>query len=138
MPVTDEQVATLHAQLAGHLDEHKRLLGELDREAAPGCNALLTAAVSVAVVKRFPKDTAPDTVIEFVAEIRSASDSTARLDARTLERVLLAAISDEDISDIDPLSRFQSRLVLLAGMIHDLRLNSSGLDEFMRQARGSR
>ena len=85
MPVTDEQVATLHAQLAGHLDEHERLLGELDREAAPGYNALVTAAFSGAVVKRFPTDAALDTVIEFVADIRSASDNTARLDARTLE-----------------------------------------------------
>jgi hypothetical protein len=71
MPVTDEQVATLHAQLAGHLDEHKRLLGELDREAARrGYNALVTAAFSVTVVKRFPKDTEPGTAIEFVADVR--------------------------------------------------------------------
>jgi len=136
MPVTDEQVATLHAQLAGRREEHRRLLGELDREAAQtGYNALVTAAFSVAVVKRFPKDTTPAMVIEFVGDIRSASDNAARQDARTLERVLLAATSDQDISDIDPRIRFQARVVLLAGMIHDLQLDPDGLDRFMREAR---
>jgi hypothetical protein len=36
MPVTDEQEATLHAQLAGRFEEHKRLLNALDRSPRDG------------------------------------------------------------------------------------------------------
>jgi hypothetical protein len=45
MPATDEQEATLHAQLAGNFDEYVRLLDSLDPAAArTGYSALVSAA----------------------------------------------------------------------------------------------
>jgi hypothetical protein len=55
MAVTDHQVATLRAQLAGNLDEHKRLRRQLDRAAdGRAYSALVTSAFYEAVKRRFP------------------------------------------------------------------------------------
>ena len=57
MTVTDEQVATLRAQVEGKLDEHKRLLAQLDPATArTGYAALIAAAFSLAVNSRFAHD----------------------------------------------------------------------------------
>jgi hypothetical protein len=134
--VTDEQEATLHAGLAGRMDDHRRLLGEIDPQAArSGYNALVAAAFSLAAVKRFPEGTAPAEVIEYVGNVRSRSERLAQLDARVAERVLLAAVSDEVIEDIDWLHTFQAQVVLLAAMVGDQQLDDEGLDRFMRRAR---
>jgi hypothetical protein len=60
MPVTDEQEATLHAQLAGNFDEYVRLLDSLDPVAArTGYSALVSAAFSLAADERFPEASRP-------------------------------------------------------------------------------
>jgi hypothetical protein len=136
MPVTDEQEATLHAQLAGRFDEHERLLNALDPVAArTGYSALVSAAFSMAVDNRFPEGTTAADVIEFVGNVRSRSERTARVDPRIAERVILAVITDEEIDDIDARTSFQIQLVLLAALIADARLDDSALDSFMDQAR---
>lgn len=56
MPVTDEQIATLRAQLRGNIVEHRRLLKQLDAdEANVGYPALIAAAFITAVQQRFIK-----------------------------------------------------------------------------------
>jgi hypothetical protein len=136
MPATDEQEAALHAALAGRFDEHERLLDEIDPQAArSGYNALVAAAFSLAAVNRFPGGGTPAEVTEYVGDVRARSQDVATMDARVAERVLLAAVSDEEIDDIGWLPAFQAQTVLLAAMIADQRLDDEGLDRFMRRAR---
>jgi len=95
------QVATLRAQLAGNLEEHKRLRRQLDRTAdGRAYSTLVTSAFVEAVDRRFTKDTTKNAVIEFVADVRSRTQGVRdALDPRVAERLLLATIGDEDIGD---------------------------------------
>jgi hypothetical protein len=137
MPVTDEHEATLRAQLAGRHEEHRRLLAALDPVAArTGYNALVTAAFALAADSRFPDGTTPADVITWVGDIRSRADSIAtRLDPHLAERLILAFLAGEEPADIDPRTRFQTRLLLLAGLIADEDPDPEGLGRFMARAR---
>ncbi|HXL93516.1 MAG TPA: hypothetical protein VN969_31680 [Streptosporangiaceae bacterium] len=136
MPVSDEQFATLSAQLAGRFDEHKRLLDELDPIAArTGYSALVSAAFSIAVDRRFAKNGDVGRVVEFVSDVRARSEATAQIDPRTAERVILAVYTDEQIDDIDPRTSFETQLVLLAALIADAGYDTPALDEFLAEAR---
>jgi hypothetical protein len=136
MPVTDEQEATLHAQLAGKSDEHVRLLDQLDPVAArAGYSTLVSAAFFLAADKRFPEGTPAAAIIEYVADVRARSDRTAKVDPVVAERVLLAVNTDEEIADIDASDSFRTQLVLLAALIADAQLDAPALDAFMLRAR---
>jgi len=136
MPVTDEQEATLHAQLAGRFEEYERLLGALDPVAADrGYNALVSAAFAISVDNRFPEGTSEADVIEFVGDVRSRGEGAARMDPRVAERVILAITSDGDIDGIVPRVGFQARLELLAALVADAQMDDAALDKFMGQAR---
>jgi len=136
MPVTDEQEATLHAQLAGRFDEHERLLDALDPGTArTGYSALVSAAFAVAADERFPEGTPAAEIIEYVGNVRSRGENIARTDPRIAERVMLAVTSDEEIDDIDPRVSFETQLVLLAALIADAHLDETGLNAFMGKAR---
>jgi hypothetical protein len=137
MPVTDEQEATLHAQLAGRFGEHERLLAALDPDAArTGYSALVTTAFALAADMRFPRGGSPADVITYVGDVRSRAESvSARLDPHAAEQVLLAYLTDEEIGDIDARTRFQTRHLLLAALIADANLDAEGLDSFMARAR---
>jgi len=138
MAVTDEQMATLRAQLAGNLEEHKRLLAQLDRDAArTGYSALLSAAFCVAVERRFAQGAGTADVIEFVGNVRSRlSEAADKIDPRTAERLILAVYTDERVPDnLDLETRFRTQLLLLAALIADERLDDAGLDAFLADAR---
>jgi hypothetical protein len=136
MPVTDEQEATLHAQLAGKPDEHLQLLDSLDPAAArTGYSALVSAAFCLAAEGRFPEGTPAAAIVDYVADVRSRSDRTAAIDPVTAERVLLAISTDEEIDDIDRRTSFQTQLVLLAALIADAHLGGQELDDFMLRSR---
>jgi hypothetical protein len=136
MPVTDEQEATLHAQLAGKLEEHKRLLDALDPVAArTGYSALVSAAFCIAATDRFPEGTPPADVIEYVGDVRSRTEGAAKIEPAIAERLLLALITDEDTDGIDHRASFQTQLLLLAALTADARPDESELDRFMARAR---
>lgn len=137
MTVTDRQVATLRAQLAGDLEEHQRLLAQFDEKSDGRPYVTLTnAAFFEAAGRRFSSDTTTDDIIEFVADVRSRTEKVrVALDPRVAERVLLAVVKDADISDIDPREARRSQRILLNALIADENLDSAGLDEFMAIAR---
>ena len=138
MAVTDEQVAALRAQLAGSLQEHKRLLAQLDRAAArTGYSALLSAAFCEAVERRFAKGATAADVMEFVGNVRSRFDELAdKIDPRTAERLILAVYTDEHVPDDLSLEiRYRIQLLLLAALIADEQLDGAGLDAFLVDAR---
>ena len=137
MPVTDDQEATLHAQLAGRFEEHKRLLDGLDPVAArTGYNALVTAAFALAADRRFPDGTTEADVITWVGDIRSRTEgAAAAINPRLAERLILAFLAVEEPADIDPRTKFQTRLLLLAGLIAEADPDPDSLARFMAQAR---
>ena len=137
MPVTDQQVATLRAQLAGNLAEHKRLLASLDNKAdGRGYSALLTAAFYNAVDSRFTRNSTLDEVTEFVADIRARSERIRdALDPRIAERVLISAFTNENLDDLDAEELTKTKMFLLAGIIGDQHLDDAGLDDFIAKAR---
>jgi hypothetical protein len=137
MPVTDQQAATLHAQLAGNLDEHKRLLAGLDNKAdGLGYSALLTAAFHNAVDLRFTRDSTLDEVTDFVADVRARSERLRdALDPRVAERVIVAAVGGDYVHDLDPAESSMMKMVLLTALVADMHLDDAGLDEFIAKAR---
>lgn len=141
MPVTDDQVATLRVLLAGHRDEHRRLLHQLDRtEANVGYSALLASGFFEAVERRFIVDgkTADNTeVINFVASIRERSDEAPDiLKPDVAERMILHALDKgASIADLDADTVVQHQLILLAALVGEARLNESELNAFMNKIR---
>lgn len=137
MPVTDDQVAALRAYLADDLDQHRQLYARLDRQAArSGYAGLLAAAFFEAVNRRFAQDGTAADIIEFVADVRSRSQALGEaIDPRTAERLIRAALTDEDLDDLDDNAKGSLYVVLLAGLIGDEQLSQDGLDEFLAEAR---
>jgi hypothetical protein len=136
MAVTDQQLAILRAMLSGNAAEHKRLLGELDRNDRVGYSALVTAAFIEAVDRRFGKDSTPAEAIEYVADVRSRLDDAAdAVDPRVGERLILKVVTGASTDDIDPKASSTAKLFLLTALVADQNLDSVGLDEFMASAR---
>lgn len=137
MPVTDEQIAPLRAQLSGRTEEHQRLFAQLSREdKQTGYRALVTSAFMIAVQRRFSRETSPAALVEFVSEMRAHSDSLAeKIDPRVAERVLRAVYTNDRLSDLDARAVWQTQLLLLAGLVSSARLDESSLDELLAEAR---
>lgn len=137
MPVTDAQVAALRAQLAGHLEEHLRMLDKLDsRPDRRAYSALVVASFCEAAERRFGRDSTPAAVVEFVADIRATSDEASRkIDPRTAERLIRAVYTDEDVSDIGADTKKELYVLLLPALAGDLQLAEDELDEFLANSR---
>lgn len=137
MPVTDDQVTALRAYLADDLDQHRQLYARLDTPAARnGYAMLLAAAFFEAVNRRFAAGGGAADVIEFVADVRSRSAALAEaVNPRAAERVIRAALTDEDIADLDDTVKGGLYVVLLAALTGDEGLSAAGLDEFLAEAR---
>lgn len=141
MPITNDQVATLRAQLAGRMDEHERRLDRLitDEDQA-GYIALVTAAFFEAVDRRFiTNDKAADDseVIEFIAYQRSAHPIAAeQLDPSVAEQMILHALGKGTISnDIDGETLLGTKILLLAALTTDADHSEDELEAFLAKAR---
>jgi hypothetical protein len=137
MPVTDEQVATLRAHLAGDNDEYLRLWAQLDRQAAKtGYMALLAAAFFEAVDRRFTKNGTTTDVIQFVSSlrVRLGCDADA-IDPTIAERLIKDALGRGSIDDLAEEEIVRTKVILLTALISDERLDDAGLDNFMATAR---
>jgi hypothetical protein len=137
MPVTDKQAATLRAELAGDFAGYERLLAGLDSKAdSRGYSALLTAAFHRAVDLRFTRDSPLDEVIEFVADVRARSEQLRdAVDPRVAERVLVAAVGGDYVSDLSAAESNKLKMILLTSLVADMHLGEAGLDEFLAKAR---
>jgi hypothetical protein len=137
MTVTDRQVATLRAQLAGQLDEHKELFRQLDWSAeGTAYTALIDAGFFKATDRRFAEGATAADVIEYVGDVRSRFDEAAEaIDPNTAERLILKVLGRGSVADLDAQAAFRARHFLLAALIADEQLDDTGLDEFLAQAR---
>lgn len=141
MPITDEQVATLHAQLAGRTEEHERRLDQLEtEEAQAGYIALVTAAFFEAVDRRFiTNDKVADRaeVIEFIAYQRSAYPIAAeQFDPTVAEQAVLHALGKGSISeDVDGETLLGVKILVLAALTAEADYSEAELDGFLAKAR---
>lgn len=141
MKITNEQVATLRAQLAGRTDEYVRRLEELDtEEAQSGYTTLITAAFFEAVDRRFVtngKVADNSEVIDFIAVKREINPAAAeQLDPSVAEQVLLHALGKGSISrDIDSDTLMGTQVLLLAALIGEADLSEEELETFLTKAR---
>lgn len=140
VPVTDEQVATLRAQLAGDTAEHQRLLAQLDRAAdAKGYTVLVSAAFFEAVDRRFAGKATASDVVEYVGDIRATSPRIAEdVDPSAAERLIKFSLgADVRVDDIDPNTRLGVQIVILGALINDEQMDDSELDAFLTEVRSS-
>jgi hypothetical protein len=137
MAVTGDQVATLRAYLSGDFDEHDRLHARLDPVAArTGYSALISAGFVLAVERRFDRDTPDAGVIAFVDRLRARStEIAASIDPRVAERLIRAVYTDEQIDDLDSEMRLTTQFLLMTALIVEDRLDQSGLEKFLAEAR---
>lgn len=137
MAVSDLQVATLRAQLAGQTAEHMSLLAQLDKiDDGAGYSALVTAAFFEAVDRRFKGRSSKADVIEYVADVRSRFDEIAKMvDPNVAERLINKVLYGESTDDVDPQASARARLYLLAALTADAELSDVELDKFLEKAR---
>jgi hypothetical protein len=137
MAVTDEQVAALRAQLADDVDEHRRLLAQLDLDSGGRAYvALIDAAFFEAAERRFGNGSTTSDVIEYVADVRSRSQRIAdTVDARTAEQLIRMVFSNSPAGQLDSKTALAAKQVLLAALIADERLDDAGLDKVLADAR---
>lgn len=140
MPVTDEQVATLRAQLKGNLAEHRRLLSELDpEEAKVGYSALIAAAFIEAAERRFLRDDRPadeSEIIEFVAKARETDDEMPDIiNPQLAESMILHLLGKGQIIDADENTKLGHQIILLATLVGEEEFTDAELETFLHGAR---
>lgn len=137
MPVTDHQVATLRALLAGDFDEHSRRRAQLDQDAdREGYSALIAAAFFLAADRRFAKNHTKADVTEFVAAARATSaDAAEQIDPRLAERMINGVFDDEDMHDVPGQTLLETQVMLLAALVSETWPDATELDAFMTDSR---
>jgi hypothetical protein len=137
MAVNDEHVAALRAQLAGHHEEHRRLLRQID--AAGGMHdymSLVAAALMGAAGRRFANASLPAAVVAWVADARSRSpEASEAIDPAAAERVILKTLGQGDISDLSGSDIRHTMRLLLPLLIADEQFDAPALDAFLATAR---
>ncbi|WP_143227382.1 hypothetical protein [Actinomadura mexicana] len=139
MPVTSDQISTLRAQLSGQVDEHRRLLRQLDPEQAKqGYAALVAAAFVVAVERRFrqgEKVAGDDEVIDFIASARERSDDSAEIiNPEVAEKMILTLLGRGSITGIDENTKLEHQIILLAALVGQAQFDRPELDAFIAEA----
>jgi hypothetical protein len=143
MPVSDRQMAALKALLSRQVDEHQRLIDEIEREEGPDArerhSALIAAGMFEAAEKRFIRNGkyAPNNeVVSYIAEVRSRNEAAAEdLNPAIAERVLLTALDQGDTDGIDADTVVMAQLLLMAALVGDEEYSEAELDEFLKQVR---
>ncbi|MES9543696.1 hypothetical protein [Actinomadura sp. NPDC000600] len=140
MPVTDEQVAALYAQLAGRPpEEHLRLFNELDQNDNVGYAALLAAGLFEAIQRRFVKDgeiADRSEIIEFVAQARAkGNESLEAINPGVAEQIILHALGKASLSGIDDQTVLGHQIVLLSALVGRANYSEAELNDFMAQIR---
>ena len=137
MTVTDQQMATLRAMLAGDSTEYTRLSAQIsDSDDGLGYSALLTGAFFEAVSRRFSRDSTKTDVVNYVAGVRARFEEIAEaVDLLVAERLIREALGEGATRDIPGKASATTKLFLVAALVRDEGFGDSGLDEFMAKAR---
>jgi len=137
-PVSADQVAALRAYLSGDQEMFQHLNRMLDRSraSARAYRALLIGVFAEAVTLRFGEQTPRTEVIDYVAELRCRNDDIAEgLDPDHAERIIMAAIADEDIDDLSGDERVRLEMILMLAFVQDAHFSGARLDSFLERSR---
>lgn len=143
MTITDNQVAALHAQLAGRFDEYRRLLSDMTKEEANvGFAALVAAGFFEAIRRRFIRDGEPASdaeVIEFVADSRGRTTNAAKIIVPDIAELIinlsLGKLPIDAKEGIDDNVSFKIKTLLLALLIADEDFSEVELEDFLVNVR---
>jgi hypothetical protein len=143
VPVSDLQMDVLKALVTLQGEKYGRLIDEMVEIEGPEVNRrhsiLLGAAMFEATEKRFFRNgkVAPKSeIISFVAEVRSRNDRAAEeLHPTLAERVLLGALGEDDIEDLDGETFIMMETMLVAVLVADEEYTEEELDAFLRLVR---
>lgn len=135
--ITDEQVATLKAFLAGDFAEYERMTRHLDEiDGWNGYPELLGAVFIDAIDRRFADGYSRADVVKLVADARSRFDKSAEvLDPGAAERLVLTVLGEGSADDVSDKVRADTQILLLGELITKEELDSAVLDEYMERAR---
>ena len=135
--ITDDHVAALRAMLSEDADEAERLGDRVARSDEPLVfNAIIAAAFTLAVHRRFGGGYTVADIIHFVAHERTRFDDSADdFDPRVAERLTLAALGDGSIEGVEDEAKANAQIALLMGLVDDEDFDDAGLDEFLDEAR---
>jgi hypothetical protein len=107
-----------------------------DHEDSLGYSALLIGAFFEAVDRRFSKNSTTAGVVNYVADVRARFDEIAEaVDPLVTERLIRATLGEGSTHDIPGRASVTAKLFLVAALIADEGLDSTGLDEFIAKAR---
>jgi pimeloyl-ACP methyl ester carboxylesterase len=97
-PDVSSAVAALRALLTEDLDTYRRLHAGLDAGQRRAFAVVLTAAFNEAAVRRFGDDSAPASIIGFVADARARYPRTGEaVPAEDAEAVIRAALGEDEL-----------------------------------------
>jgi hypothetical protein len=135
--LTDQQVATLRAQLRGDFDQHRELLRQLrDADALEGYMTLVEAAFFEAVDRRFKDGGTRADVIEFVGSVRARfPGADAEIDPDAAERLVCKVLGEGSIAGIDGATIRSIELLLLPILVSEEQLDDDGLNGFLNASR---
>lgn len=138
MPVTDDMVATVRAYLEVDKERFQQLnaaLGESSEESM-AYQAMMAGAFMAAVTHRFNSRSSREEIIDYVAQVRSRSESMAEaLEPSATERMIESIYSDVDIDDIDVRMVMSIEMYIAVAIVTDKGISGPALDEFMDTAR---
>lgn len=137
MAVSDEQVMTMRAMLAGDFVQHRRMFEQLEQaDRLAGYEALLAAAFLEAVDRRFGEGYAFSDVIQYVADARARYNEIGTgFDPRAAERLIRAALGDGSAEDLGDQTLAEIQVLLLGDLITSKHLGDAELDQFMNDVR---
>jgi hypothetical protein len=139
MPISDDQVATIHAFLSAQNERFQRLNQALGGSPADrkGYLVLIFATFVEAVGHRFAAETPQAEIIEYVADVRARSaDAADRIDPDKAERVIRAVFDDGvPLDDVDAGERTELEMVLALAIVSDAGVTGTDLDGFLDRAR---
>lgn len=136
MPVTNEQVAALRAQLTGDQEEHLRLYSQIEASGdLVGYAALLGAAFVVATERHFQPPVTRADLIRYVADVRARTpEAGEKVEPKAAEQLLYEALANESFTG-DPRLNGAHQTIFLAALVADAQLTPEELDEFLAEAR---
>lgn len=138
MPVTDDMVATVRAYLEVDQERFQQLNAALDksREATMAYKAMIAGAFMAAVTLKFNKQSSREEIIDYVADVRSRSESMAEaLDPSATERMIGSIYLDDDIDDIDARMVMAIEMYIAVAIVTDKGISGPELDDFLATAR---
>lgn len=136
MPVTNEQVATLRAQMLGDHEQYEQGFRQLATPADhAGYAALVAATFIIATERHFDGPVTRADLIRYVADVRARVPSASEnIEPKAAEQLLYEALTDDPFSG-DPEVNGTNQIILLAALLSDAQLTVDQLDALLAEAR---